>query len=219
MIPIIMTRQEKTDFLNTYLKNNGYNFDKFDQINNADLNEIYDLFKNNIIPDNKKVSPGWYGIYHDINSNKNDINSSKNDSIMEYFTLGIELNDSGSKHNFYYKITKNYELYDQKLMDRALAALNKFDDKINYKKFSELRPIVLAIDQYVKNNEMDKIYNLYNDLKDDSEKKQYLSKVMVLPKFKPTKDMISDLVKLDFTNDSLDIQLVKSIFAGLNLGI
>ena len=224
---------EKKDFITEYVKLYKYKINNnFQNMKESDINEIYDLYKNNIMK-NVITLNAWYGIYYEANK--------QYDKMFEHFISSVENNYiSEDIVNILYLAMKNYT-YDSQQMSRALKAVKKNKDKKLYDKFVELKKkkpagkkqvmkvmtdvkipnnkISLEIDSLIGKNEMDKINDLYDGLKDDLEKVQYLSKTMVMPNFKPTKNMIDDLIKLDFSNASTDIQLIKSIFDGININI
>ncbi len=212
--------QEKKDAINKYLNNHGYNGKGIiESFSESDTNEIYDLFMNNVIPATINRLYGFYATYYAVNK--------QFDKMIEYYVLAIEVNphDNGAITELYKYISKHS--YDQKHMDRILTAVKSKNKKIYnlyYQLSNSKKPIpttqdkiTQAINQHIQNNEMSKIYDMYPECKNTEEKTQYLSKVMILKDFKPTKEMINDLLTLDFSNASPDIHLIKSVFTGLKM--
>lgn len=211
------TSLQKKDSISEYLKLHKYRTtDDFKSISDSSINEIYDLYKNNIIGKNETLDC-WYGIYYE--ANKQYYN------MFSCFVKALEKQNNDNINNILLLAMKNYP-YDESHLNKTLNALKKYKNKKYITLFNELKnkkvvinnnnnKIFEMINNFIEKNEMDKVYELYTDLKDDLEKTQYLSKTMVIPKFKPTKNMIDDLIKLDFSKYP-DIQLIKSIFSGMN---
>lgn len=216
-----ITLQSKKDAIQQYLKKYTYDGTKIlPSMNESCANEIYDLFQNNVIPQKVTRLYGWYATYYAVNN--------QHDKMFEHYVLAIECNysDDGAITQLYESM-KKYS-FNPDYLDRVLKALKHKSNK-NYKLFRKIKKakkakaiatqankISQTIDQHIQNNEMNKVYDMYAECKDDTEKTQYLSKTMIIKGFKPTKNMINDLLTLDFTNASPEIHLIKSVFAGMN---
>ena len=73
----------------------------------------------------------------------------------------------------------------------------------------------ILINNYKINNNPSEIYDLYNTCIDNNIKKVYLHKLVIIKNFIPSKEMVNDMLTLDFYNNSpLEIKLFKSIFNG-----
>lgn len=227
--------QEKKDAINKYLTDTKHTGTTL--INNSksetDINEIYDLYYNNVVPTKITKLHRWYAIYYTVNK--------QFDKMVDCYVIHIEKNPSSKiSSKKLYNYMKDHP-YDQQYLKRLLVALKNKNTEIynlfarlsksqktkSVKKISTIAPtpipttpeseISKSINQHIQNNEMNKIYDMYPQCKNTDEKTQYLSKVMILKDFKPTKEMINDLLTLDFSNASPEIHLIKSLFAGLSM--
>ena len=70
----------------------------------------------------------------------------------------------------------------------------------------------------INNNNFDEIHKLYEQCPNENIKKIYLTKIMILKDFKPSDNMVKDIINLEFNSDvSLEIKLLKSVFSGYKI--
>lgn len=70
----------------------------------------------------------------------------------------------------------------------------------------------------LKKIELEYFYEQYKKSTDDDSKKKCLIEMVKLKDFKPTKEMVQDMFRLNFDKqESLEINLLKSVFAGMHI--
>lgn len=75
-----------------------------------------------------------------------------------------------------------------------------------------------AITLFNANGDHNELYKIYDNFVDNNLKKLYLIKVIPLKDFKPTNNMVNDVLKFDFdVNAPIQIKLLKSVFTGCTL--
>lgn len=195
----------KEEFISNYLKINGFTT-CITSLTNSEIDIVFDLYKNNIVPEDNQKLWGLFGIYYEINK--------KYDLMAKYYIKSIKkYMDEGAANNLY-NILK-YTYYDQKIMDNCLNSIIRVlnytgnecmckicSSKLNrakkfYKKYKKLHKseVIGQINKAVHTN--NNLYELYNELTNDSLKKYYLEKVCHIHNFKFTEIMMSDSIRFD----------------------
>lgn len=217
--------EDKKQAIKKYLSRHTYDGSKcVNALTDSETNEVFELYINNVeVLTNNKASRlfGYYATYYAINK--------KYDQMVEHYVLAVEENykDFAAANPLYDYLKSNLDKCDPSHISRVCEVFKKHNVVNEFARFNELLVLSMkiyidnkirnAIDAHLKNNEVDKIYALYGECKDNETKTQYLSKVMSIKDFKPTKEMINDLLSLDCTNASLEVKLFKSIFAGYKI--
>ena len=212
--PTLLDTTGKKKLIKKYLKKHGYLDNCVDSLCVTGTNELFALYIQDIIPEKVTNAYGHYATYYANNNNY--------DKMVEYYVLAIENShsDNAAIQELYKYI--NNKTCDLGYINRVCKVFKEKSDTVNFDKYSKLlhapfnNKLYRDIDECTKNNDTNKLYQIYTDCKDDSEKVMYLAKVMVIKNFKPTVKMIEDILVLDFTNASPEIHLIKSVFAGMN---
>ena len=212
--PVSLDTTGKKKLIKKYLIKHGYLDNCIDSLSETNTNELFALYIQDVISDKVTRLYGHYATYY--------ANKKNYDKMVEYYVLAIEAsyNDSAAIQELYKYI--NNKTCDLSYINRVCKVFKEKSDTANFDKYSKLlhapfnNKLYRDIDECTTNNDTNKLYQIYTDCKDDSEKVMYLSKVMVSKNFKPTKKMIEDILDLDFTNASPEIHLIKSVFAGMN---
>lgn len=235
-----MQQYMKKNYIKTYLDNNGFDNECVNDLSNKEVDELYDLYHNNIVTPNTKLY-GYYGTYYQIKK--------EYEQMVKYDILAFEKNhdDEGPLERLYEYWSEHTANYD--LITKVCHILQQTHSK-QYDRFNHLRKycvpkqimiqqkpivkkqhiqpphniqqnddmptqIINAINQAIQHNDQTRISELYDVCTTDQEKTSYLSKVFSIKDFKPSKEMLKDVMRLEFdTNASLEVRLVKAVFSG-----
>ncbi|ARF12462.1 hypothetical protein Klosneuvirus_6_24 [Klosneuvirus KNV1] len=227
----MLSKQSKQNAIIKYLSKNDFDGDIcVKELKEKDVNEIYDLYIHNDERVNTKTTnPGYYGVYYKINK--------QYDNMVLYYTKAISKNqkDDGALNELYdyweqhsdvpSKITQVCDILEKENQTefnrfnklRILSLKNNPEPKIVIDPFNKIND---SIETFIKNNELNKIYELYDKCDNDELKKKYLTKVILIPNFELSKIMIHDIMKMDFGDNVLtEINLIKCMYAGYRIDI
>lgn len=216
----------RTHYIKKFLDDHAYDYECVDSLDKKEISELYNLYVYGNLKTNTQLY-GYYGVYFLINN--------KYDQMVVYDVLAVEKqhDDEGPLQRLY-DYWKTHHI-DTALINRVCNVLQKHHLK-GYDKFNKLRQlntpkivkpsnqqqndnifkdINTAIDQSIQDNDLNRVCELYDVCTNDQEKTLYLSKVVTIKDFKPTKEMIQEIMRLEFDlNASLEVRLIKAIFSG-----
>lgn len=232
-----MQQYMKKKYIKNYLDNNGYDTECIDDLSNKEIDEVYDLYHNNIATPNTNLY-GYYGTYYQIKKEYNQ--------MVKYDVLAFEKNqdDEGPLERLY-EYWRWYPINIDPIILGKICVILKDNHSKSFKKFYQLidnipklpininnkkqnhniqqnddisTQIINATKQAIQQNDQSRIIELFDVCTNDQEKIYYLSKAFTVKDFKPTKEMVKDVMRLDFdTNASLEVRMVKAIFSGCSI--
>jgi len=237
-----MQQYMKKNYIKNYLDSNGFDNECINDLYNKEIDELYDLYHNNTINLNTQLY-GYYGTYYQIMKDydqmvkydllafeKNDDDEGPLERLYDYWRDHPANNDLITKvcNILQQKHSKQYDRFNHlrkywaptpnKMIMQPKPVIKKQHNHHVQQNDDTPTQIINAINQAIQQNDQLRINELYDVCTNDQEKISYLSKAFTVNDFKPTKEMLKDVMRLDFdTNASLEVRLVKAVFSGCKI--